>query len=50
MTKELKKKSEQGGDIYNNEVIYDLSVNINPLDPPESARQAVSSAMNRLVC
>ena len=50
MTKELKKKSEHGGDIYNNEVIYDLSVNINPFGPPESARQAVSSAMNRLVC
>lgn len=34
-------KTEHGGDIYDKEIQYDFSVNINPLGTPDSVRQAI---------
>ena len=37
-------KSIHGGDIYNNKVNMDFSVNINPLGIPHSVKEAMSDA------
>ncbi|MCD8148695.1 MAG: aminotransferase class I/II-fold pyridoxal phosphate-dependent enzyme [Clostridiales bacterium] len=39
-----------GGDIYRNEVIYDFSVNVNPLGVPERVRQSMADALNTCEC
>ena len=36
----------QGGDIYNNKVNMDFSVNINPLGIPHSVKEAMSDALS----
>ncbi|MBO6137783.1 MAG: aminotransferase class I/II-fold pyridoxal phosphate-dependent enzyme [Lachnospiraceae bacterium] len=41
-----KKSSTHGGDIYNNKVKYDFSVNLNPLGVPDSVREAVSKSVD----
>ena len=38
-------KSIHGGDIYNNKVNMDFSVNINPLGIPHSVKEAMSDLM-----
>ena len=37
-----------GGNIYGNEIEYDFSVNLNPLGPPESVRDALAAALNHV--
>lgn len=37
-----------GGNIYGNEIEYDFSVNLNPLGPPKSVRDALSAALNHV--
>ena len=37
-----------GGNIYGNEIEYDFSVNLNPLGPPESVRDAMAAALNHV--
>lgn len=37
-----------GGNIYGNEIEYDFSVNLNPLGPPESVRDALVAALNHV--
>lgn len=37
-----------GGNIYGNEIEYDFSVNLNPLGPPESVRDALAVALNHV--
>ena len=39
-------KSIHGGDIYNNKVNMDFSVNINPLGIPHSVKEAMSDALS----
>ena len=39
-------KSIHGGDIYNNKVNMDFSVNINPLGIPHSVKEAMSDAVS----
>lgn len=39
-------KSIHGGDIYNNKVNMDFSVNINPLGIPQSVKEAMSDALS----
>lgn len=39
-----------GGDIYRNKVALDFSVNINPLDIPESVRRALTDAVESCRC
>lgn len=39
-------KSIHGGDIYNNKVNMDFSVNINPLGIPYSVKEAMSDALS----
>ena len=39
-------KSIHGGDIYNNKVNMDFSVNINPLGIPNSVKEAMSDALS----
>ena len=38
-------KSIHGGDIYNNKVNMDFSVNINPLGIPHSVKEAMSLSL-----
>lgn len=37
-----------GGNIYGNEIEYDFSVNLNPLGPPKSVRDALAAALNHV--
>ena len=37
-----------GGNIYGNEIEYDFSVNLNPLGPPDSVRDALTAALNHV--
>lgn len=37
-----------GGNIYGNEIEYDFSVNLNPLGPPKSVRDALVAALNHV--
>lgn len=37
-----------GGNIYGNEIEYDFSVNLNPLGPPDSLRDALTAALNHV--
>lgn len=37
-----------GGNIYGNEIEYDFSVNLNPLGPPDSVRDALAAALNHV--
>lgn len=37
-----------GGNIYGNEIEYDFSVNLNPLGPPESVRDALAAALKHV--
>ena len=37
-----------GGNIYRNRIEYDFSVNLNPLGPPESVRDALAAALNHV--
>ena len=37
---------QHGGDIYRNEIIYDFSININPLGMPEAVRHALREGMD----
>lgn len=37
-----------GGNIYGNEIEYDFSVNLNPLGPPKSVRDALTAALNHV--
>lgn len=37
-----------GGNIYGNEIEYDFSVNLNPLGPPESVRDALAAALTHV--
>lgn len=37
-----------GGNIYGNEIEYDFSVNLNPLGPPDAAREALAEALNHV--
>ena len=39
-------KSIHGGDIYNNKVNMDFSVNINPLGIPHSVKEDMSAALS----
>ena len=39
-------KSIHGGDIYNNKVNMDFSVNINPLGIPDTVKEAMSDALS----
>ncbi len=41
-------KSVHGGDIYNNSIKHDFSVNLNPLGCPEIVKEAVVSAAGRI--
>lgn len=37
-----------GGNIYGNRIEYDFSVNLNPLGPPDSVRDALTAALNHV--
>lgn len=37
-----------GGNIYGNEIEYDFSVNLNPLGPPKSVRDALAAALTHV--
>lgn len=37
-----------GGNIYGNEIEYDFSVNLNPLGPPDSVRDALAEALSHV--
>lgn len=41
-------KIHHGGDIYGKEIIYDLSVNMNPLGPPAIIAEAIRNAGDRI--
>ena len=41
-------KTEHGGDIYDKQIRYDFSVNINPLGTPSSVRQAVIDSVKEI--
>ncbi|MCD8216446.1 MAG: aminotransferase class I/II-fold pyridoxal phosphate-dependent enzyme, partial [Clostridiales bacterium] len=43
-------KVVHGGDIYRNQVIYDFSVNVNPLGVPERVRQSMEAALRDCAC
>ncbi len=43
-------KVVHGGDIYRNQVIYDFSVNVNPLGVPERVRQSMEAALGDCEC
>ncbi|MDE6709029.1 MAG: aminotransferase class I/II-fold pyridoxal phosphate-dependent enzyme, partial [Oscillospiraceae bacterium] len=37
---------EHGGDVYSNEILYDFSANLNPLDMPKSVANALKSSVD----